>query len=137
MSLVPAIDLVRLADEHNTAVMCFNTIDYNMVKAVINAAEKRKVPALVQLLPEHSFVNKVTKLFISVKTSISGFHLILVPVSLPEYSSFLSPPILKPFSKFVPFLKLLSSLFLLLELLIGRFQPIFYILFPFSSKTEI
>lgn len=62
MSLVPAIDLVRLADEHNTAVMCFNTIDYNMVKAVINAAEKRKVPALVQLLPEHSFVNKVMDL---------------------------------------------------------------------------
>ena len=40
MSLVNAIDLVREAHQKDAAVFSFVCIDYNEVRAVINAAER-------------------------------------------------------------------------------------------------
>ena len=53
MSLVNAIDLVREAQEKNTAVFSFVCIDYNEVRAVINAAEQTGKPVIAMLLPEY------------------------------------------------------------------------------------
>lgn len=53
MSLVNAIDLVREAHEKNTAVFSFVCIDYNEVRAVINAAEITGKPVIAMLLPEY------------------------------------------------------------------------------------
>ena len=53
MSLVNAIDLVREARDKRTAVFSFVCIDYNEVRAVINAAEITGKPAIAMLLPEY------------------------------------------------------------------------------------
>ncbi len=53
MSLVNAIDLVREAHQKNAAVFSFVCIDYNEVRAVINAAERTGKPAIAMLLPEY------------------------------------------------------------------------------------
>lgn len=53
MSLVNAIDLVREAHAKNAAVFAFVCIDYNEVRAVINAAERTGKPAIAMLLPEY------------------------------------------------------------------------------------
>lgn len=53
MSLVNAIDLVREAHQKDAAVFSFVCIDYNEVRAVINAAERTGKPAIAMLLPEY------------------------------------------------------------------------------------
>lgn len=53
MSLVNAIDLVREARDKNAAVFSFVCIDYNEVRAVINAAERTGKPVIAMLLPEY------------------------------------------------------------------------------------
>ena len=53
MSLVNAIDLIREADRKRAAVFSFVCIDYNEVRAVIDAAERAGKPAIVMLLPEY------------------------------------------------------------------------------------
>ena len=53
MSLVNAIDLVREASAKRAAVFSFVCIDYNEVRAVINAAEVTGKPAIAMLLPEY------------------------------------------------------------------------------------
>ncbi len=53
MSLVNAIDLVREAHQKSAAVFSFVCIDYNEVRAVINAAERTGKPAIAMLLPEY------------------------------------------------------------------------------------
>ena len=53
MSLVNAMELVREASAKNAAVFSFVCIDYNEVRAVINAAEQTGKPAIAMLLPEY------------------------------------------------------------------------------------
>ena len=53
MSLVNAVDLVREAHQKNAAVFSFVCIDYNEVRAVVNAAELTGKPAIAMLLPEY------------------------------------------------------------------------------------
>ena len=53
MSLVNAIDLVNEARDRNAAVMSFVCIDYNEVRAVIDAAERTGKPVIAMLLPEY------------------------------------------------------------------------------------
>ena len=53
MSLVRADQILRMAIESNTAAFAFITLDYNMARSVIDAAEQRRVPAIIMLLPEH------------------------------------------------------------------------------------
>lgn len=53
MPLINAIDLVREAHRKNAAVFAFVCIDYNEVRAVINAAERTGKPAIAMLLPEY------------------------------------------------------------------------------------
>ncbi len=61
MSLVKAGDLVRRAERKNTAVIGFICIDYNMVSAVIRAAEITGKPAIIMLLPEYVQRFEITK----------------------------------------------------------------------------
>ena len=53
MSLVLAKDLIEEAKRKNTAVLSFVCIDYNEVRAVIDACEQTGKPAICMLLPEY------------------------------------------------------------------------------------
>lgn len=57
MSLVKVKELLQRADQVHTSVFAFICIDYNMVAAVIKAAETVNKPAIVMLLPEHVTLN--------------------------------------------------------------------------------
>lgn len=58
MSLVRVDQLLKMAQDNNTAIIAFICIDYNMVKSVIRAAEINQKPAIVMLLPEHVTKNQ-------------------------------------------------------------------------------
>ena len=53
MSLVLVKDLIEEAKGKNTAVLSFVCIDYNEVRAVIDACEQTGKPAICMLLPEY------------------------------------------------------------------------------------
>lgn len=58
MSLVRADEILKMADQAATSVIAFICLDYNMVKSVFQAAELKKKPAIIMLLPEHVTLNK-------------------------------------------------------------------------------
>ena len=53
-------NIVKLAQEKNTAVIGFICQDYIMARSVVYAAEATGTPALVMLFPEHVTVQKTT-----------------------------------------------------------------------------
>ncbi|MBQ6322344.1 MAG: class II fructose-bisphosphate aldolase [Lachnospiraceae bacterium] len=57
MALEKTSDIIKSAQEHNTAVYSVNCFDYNTILGVIRAAEETATPVLVQLLPDHDTVN--------------------------------------------------------------------------------
>lgn len=59
MSLIREDEILHIAKKANTAVIAFICLDYNMVKAVIDSAEKNRVPAIIMLLPEHVTSKKI------------------------------------------------------------------------------
>lgn len=77
-------NILKMAEESNTAVISFICIDYNMAYSVAMTAEKKNTPVLIMLLPEHveknntmnvhGFAEMVKELAENVKVPI-GLHL--------------------------------------------------------------
>ncbi len=55
--LTPVKDILKMASDANTSVIAFNALDYNMVYAVTQAAERVKKPLICMLYPEHHTLN--------------------------------------------------------------------------------
>jgi len=53
MALEKVHNILRMAEQANTAVISFMCADFNMAYAVVRTAEKTNTPALVMLLPEY------------------------------------------------------------------------------------
>lgn len=49
-------NLLKMAEERNTAVIAFICMDYIMAKTVVRAAEATNTPAIVMLFPEHASI---------------------------------------------------------------------------------
>lgn len=49
-------NILRMAEEKNTAAIAFICMDYIMVRSVVRAAEATNTPAIVMLYPEHASV---------------------------------------------------------------------------------
>ncbi|MDY3250959.1 MAG: class II fructose-bisphosphate aldolase [Candidatus Choladocola sp.] len=62
MGIVRADQILKMADRANTSVIAFICLDYNMVRSVFSAAEAKRKPAIIMLLPEHVTVNKVAEI---------------------------------------------------------------------------
>ena len=54
MALVKVSEILKMADEANTAVIAFNCVDYSQVHAVCTVAEELGKPVLIALYPGHS-----------------------------------------------------------------------------------
>jgi fructose-bisphosphate aldolase class II len=55
-------EILRMAEESNTAVISFVCMDYVMARSAVYAAEATNTPALIMLYPEHVTVQKTTGL---------------------------------------------------------------------------
>ncbi|MEA4965541.1 MAG: class II fructose-bisphosphate aldolase [Oscillospiraceae bacterium] len=53
-------NILKMAKEHNTAVISFICMDYVMARTVVYAAEATNTPAIVMLFPEHVTVQHTT-----------------------------------------------------------------------------
>lgn len=62
MGIVRADQILKMADQANTSVIAFICLDYNMVRSVFSAAEAKRKPAIIMLLPEHVTVNKTAEI---------------------------------------------------------------------------
>ncbi|GMQ56183.1 class II fructose-1,6-bisphosphate aldolase [Vallitalea sediminicola] len=60
MSLERVSNILRMADEVNTAVISLICIDYNTVYSAITVAEELQKPIIIMLLPEHNEKNNVS-----------------------------------------------------------------------------
>jgi len=59
MALEKVGNILKMADDLNSAVIALICIDYNMVRAAIEVAEERSTPVIIMLLPEHQEQNRV------------------------------------------------------------------------------
>lgn len=57
MALTPVKEILEMAKKTNTSVIAFNCVDYNMIYAVVQAAEKVNKPVICMLYPEHCTLN--------------------------------------------------------------------------------
>lgn len=58
MGIVRVDEILDMAKRSNSAAIAFICLDHNMVRAVFDAAESSKKPAIIMLLPEHATINK-------------------------------------------------------------------------------
>ena len=58
MPLVKTSEIIKSAQEHNTAVFSVICDDFNTIYGCIRAAEETQTPVLVQFLPEHDTINR-------------------------------------------------------------------------------
>lgn len=55
-------NILKMAEDSNTAVIAFVCMDYTMAKTVVYAAEATNTPAMVMLYPEHVTIQKTCNL---------------------------------------------------------------------------
>lgn len=87
--------ILQTADQSRTAAIAFICIDYNMIYSVVRAAEKTNTPAIVMLLPEHSYKNNTMDMSGYLASAKECARSVQVPIGIHLDHSYAFEPLVK------------------------------------------